>query len=190
MVDMLTSRSDLEKPLDRLSKMRAEQISKYRKGQVNEELAAMGQDNERKAAKWVSEFWKNIEKKDLDKKRIDLEVLGRLRQRSDKKEYFRYCVDIMTERLKEEDIPPRYTVTFDLTDQGIIVNLNKRHSKKTRMRAFAPSGIPKFDIYTCHLFCVIVGNTVAKWDGYRHKSEGGIILADKEDDAIYGRSTF
>ena len=171
---------------DRLTRYEAERIKKRRAGQAIEELEAMGQDSERKAAKWVREWWNKEDHDQQELIALQLSVLELLQRRGKRKEYFRYLADIFQNKLKEEAIPKRYRITADLTDQGIVISLSKFGSNKVRSGAFAPSGIPKYDHYAAYVFAVRVGNTVAKWDGYRQTSAGGIMLTDKEDDTIYG----
>ena len=154
-----------------------------------EELEAMGQSSDLKASRWVKEYYENQSKKDWDKKVYDLEILEKLRKFPNRQDYLRYLSDIFLSFAKDEDIPKKYAVEMTITDIGIVVKIKKRgvpDGTPSRSGAFKAVGIPFYDRHACKIMAVRLGNTVAKLEGYRPKSDGGIILIDKEDQKIYG----
>lgn len=186
---LMISKSDLKKPLKALSRLRAEEVSKYRAAEFLEELEAMGQSSDYKAAKWVREHYEKLEKKDREKSAIDLETLGRLRKLPNKQDYLRYLCKLFLVFLQEEKIPKKYFIDVSITDIGIIVKIKKRIQSfklSPRTGAFKAVGIPFYDRHACKIMAVRVGNTVAKLEGYVKKSDGGVMLPDQEDAKTYG----
>lgn len=176
----MVSKSDLQKPLASLSKLHQEEVLRYRRAQEEEEIEAIGQENERKGAKWAGEWVQREERKERLRFLHHMEVLENLRR--NKVAYFRYLAACLMEYAKDEYIPKKYRIEVDLTDKGIVVKVGKRQG------AFAPCGLSKYDLRYCKVMAIKLGNTVAKLEGYRRKSEGGIMLIDEEDTKQYGRT--
>ena len=164
----MISKSDLKKPLKELTRLRGEQVSRYRADEERERLDVLGQESDKKALKWVQRSIKEEEKKGRDQKEIDFSVLNRL------KNHLRFA--------SEEAIPKKYTINIDLTDKGLVVKI----AGTPYYGAFTPSYLVSYDRHYCKIMAVRLGNTVAKLEGYYQRSEKGIIFPDREDMQVYG----
>lgn len=166
--------------LKKLSKLRREEAIKRSKAEYEERLAAMGQESDKKGIKWVSEDIKEKEKRD---KKVEEESLISLETlKKDKRRYYAFLVMLLYKFLKGEDIPNRYVIEVGGTEKGILVTIRNTDLYK----AFTPSFIEKFDFFACRALAVEVGNTIAHLEGFRHKSEGGILLPDELDIKKHG----
>src|SRR3990167_1774458 len=173
-------KSDLKKPLKELTRLRGEQVSRYRADEERERLDVLGQESDKKALKWVQRSIKEEEKKGRDQKEIDFSVLNRLKNH--KIPYLRYLSTIFLRFASEEAIPKKYTINIDLTDKGLVVKI----AGTPYYGAFTPSYLVSYDRHYCKIMAVRLGNTVAKLEGYYQRSEKGIILPDREDMQVYG----
>ena len=176
----MVSKSDLKKPLKSLSKLEKERVLKYKRGEEEEKLSVLGQESERKAKPWVQREVAAWEKKEKAQRELDWSNLTKLR--NNRKEYFRKLVEIFLRFAQEEEIPLKYQILVDLTDQGIIIKI----AKTNYLGAFTPCGMPFYDRHYCKIMAVKLGNTIGKLEGHLKKSAGGIILPDGEDLSAYG----
>ena len=122
------------------------------------------------------------ERKEKLRRLHSIEVLTGLRR--NKVAYIRYLAACLMAYAKEEYVPRKYQIAIDLTDKGIIVDLVGTKYQG----AFAACGMPLFDLNYCKVLAIRLGNTVAKLEGYRRYSEGGVVLTDEEDRKQYGRT--
>lgn len=176
----MISKSDLKKPLNSLTKLDAEKVSRYKREEAEEELEVLGQESDRKAAPWVVKYVEALNEKERRRKDLCLEILTGLLKK--KKDYFRFLTNIFIGFAQEEDIPRKYQLDIDLTDIGLVVKI-----RKTKYYgAFKVTGLPIYDYRACKILSVKVGNTIAKLEGYQRKSQGGVFLSDSEDLRKYG----
>ena len=176
----MISKSDLKKPLKELSRLRGEQVSKYRAEEEKEKIDVLGQESERKALKWVQKAVAEAEKKESDQGQIDLSVLEKLKKH--KIPYLRYLATIFLRFAAEEAIPKKYQINVDLTDKGLVIGI----AGTNKYRAFTPCGLVSYDRNYCKIMAVMLGNTVAKMEGYYQRTKSGIIIPDEEDAKTYG----
>ena len=173
----MISKSDLKKPLESLSKLRQEEVLRYKQEEEREEISAIGQDSERKGAKWAQESVNREDKKDEETRLIQLSLLESLRKRGKKVEYLRFLAKCLIEEAKKEKIPKKYRILIDLTDKGVVLQIGGTNF----VGAFAPCGISHYDLRYCKVMAIKLGNTIAKLEGYIRKSDGGIVLPDEID---------
>lgn len=176
----MVSKSDLKKSLNQLSRLRAEQVSKYRAEEEKEKIEILGQESERKAKRWVQKVVADAEKREKDQKDLDFTVLEKLKKH--KVAYFRYLSTIFLRFAAEEYIPKKYSVDIDLIDKGLVIKI----AGTSYYRAFTPCGLVSYDRHYCKIMAVMLGNTIAKLEGHYQRSEKGVILLDGEDLKTYG----
>lgn len=165
----------LKKPLSSLTKIdREKSLSKLRH-QQEELIDEMGQRSDLKAIPTVREYNKELEQEEQVQKDIDVESLKKLSR--NKIVYQRYLIKIIERFIKEEDVPKKYILTIDSNDDGIALSIENTNF----ITAFKPCGIPLYDIFACKTVSVKLGNTIGKLEGYFDQSDGGILLAGKED---------
>ena len=168
------------KPLASLNQLDKERALVQKRGEFNEELEAIGQESDVKAAKWIREKNTRQELQDRQQKRIALEMLTGLLKH--KKDYIRLLAQLLIAFANQEDIPRKYKIAVDLTDRGVVMKI-----KKTKyVGAFAPSGIPIYDYHACKMMAVRLGNTIAKLEGYHRSTDGGLLLPYKDEVKHYG----
>lgn len=176
----MISKSDYTKPLGALTTQEAQRVSKLRSQEAAEELDVLGQESDTKAARWIREKANESEKQQRKQREIALDMLLSLRK--NKRGYIRFLSRIFLLFAKEEDIPKKYHLAMDLTNEGLVITI-----KKTKYYgAFAPCGIPPYDYHACKLLAVKLGNTIAKLEGYHRSTDGGVLLPYEDERKVYG----
>lgn len=176
-------RGRTDAPLSSLTRLEAERESKLRSEEEKEKLAVLGQDSELKAAPWVRKEANEQERLAKEDWNQDMQILSKLKN-GKPKYYFRYLAGILMKFAQEEEIPKKYRVNVDLTDQGLVVKIVGTKYQG----AFKPAGLPSFDRNACKVLAVRLGNTIAKLEGYVHSTEAGVLIPDEEDTKKYGRN--
>lgn len=175
----MISKSDLKRPLESLTRLRKEEVLKYKRGEEEERIEVLGQASDRKAIPWVQKEVLEGERKEQEYFYLATNILKALSKR--KKHYARALGQILWHFLQEEWIPKKYFIDIEGNDTGIKIEL-----KGTKYYgAFKVSGLPSFDFRACQMLAIKIGNTVGKLEGYSRKSDGGISLPDDEDRRIY-----
>jgi hypothetical protein len=122
--------------------IQAEKDSKRQAGELDEYLGAVGQVDEVKAAKWVKEEGKEIEKEVQQEQNTAKEVL----EKSNKytiRDYWRTLADSLTQMALREEFPWQWHVK--ITDKGIATFIMSP-DKHLFVRAFKPCHDPKYDL--------------------------------------------
>lgn len=164
-----------------MTQLEAEKESKKRAAEELEKIEALGQKSEVKAARESARVNREEEIAQQQIWEHDMSHLNHLKK--NKVEYNRYLTQVLLSFATLEDIPRKYAVEIEINDIGIVLKL-----KGTKyVGAFKTSGLPSYDWFACKILATKLGNTVAKLQGYRPQSEGGIILVDSEDIKKYGR---
>lgn len=164
-----------KKPLDSLTQIEKEAALKRLSDEEEELLGEMGQESDSKAIPTVQEFVKEQTKEDSDQQAKDKELLKYYTK--NKKTYHRYLLLALNRFLKEEDLPKKYTLTVDSTDEGIVIFIDGTDY----YGAFKVMGIPKFDLNACKVIAVQLGNTIARLEGNFTKTESGIITPTSQE---------
>lgn len=113
-------------------------------GKARDIIDAMGQRNEKKAAKWVKYFIGLHEKKELEKDQMREKKLSKLRK--SKKLYYEMLRAMANDLIiKTERAGPGFIGGARLNSKGITAVL-KTPWGKIYKRSFTPSGIPKYDL--------------------------------------------
>ena len=173
-------KSDLQKPLGALTQLEKERVVAYKRGEEKEILETVGQESDTKAAPWIRKIADLQEDKDRKQRTIALEMLNGLRK--NRKQYIKFLSTIFFLFSREEDVPKRYRLTVDLSDEGLAVFIGGT----SYYGAFRPSGIPVYDYHACKMMAVKLGNTVAKIEGYHRDTEGGLLLPWEDEERAYG----
>jgi hypothetical protein len=169
--------------LDRLSRLRGEEISKHNAAEEKERIEVLGQESEQKAKKWVEEDFRQkqkAEEKFQEESFASLEIM----RKKGKKYYNRFLRILFRKFADDEEIPKKYTIWARADDVGLAIGIVGTNL----YRAIKPVGIEKYDFIACKLLAVQMGNTVARLEGYHQSSEGGVLLPDTLDKK-YGRSS-
>lgn len=157
--------------------MEAEEEGKRRLGEEIERLDVLGQDSDAKAMPWVRREFEEQVKREQIQREIELTQLQKLLKYKHHKDYFRFLTTVLIRYAREEDIPKKYNIDLEITDLGVVVRI-----KGTKyVGAFKPSGLPSYDHLYCKVMAMKLGNTVARLQGYRQKTEGGILIPDEQD---------
>lgn len=112
---------------------------------IVEEIEAMGQDSEVKAAKWVKEKGKEEEKLQNEKDAVALTKLHDKR-----KQVITYRDVLLKEariRLQDYDIPIGYIMDIAKTDKGVLFGFRHLKQKKWFMKGMKVSGLPREDLF-------------------------------------------
>lgn len=164
-----------KKDLSKLITLEKEREAKRIQGETEELIEEMGQESDRKAVKVVQEYVKEQQEQERKEHQQNLEMLSQLAK--NRQQYQRYLIAILHAFVKEEGIPRKYTLFAESTDVGIVLGIQGTEY----IGAFRTSGMPKFDINACKILAVKLGNTVARLDGNFRETEGGILVANKEE---------
>ena len=120
-----------------------------KKTSIAEEIEAMGQDDEVKAAKWVKEKGKENEKIQNEKDAVALEKLHDKR-----KQVYGYKDILLREaliRLKDYDVPSHYYIEIGKTEKGLIFGFKHFTDKQWFMKGMKVCMIPKYDLFAISL---------------------------------------
>jgi hypothetical protein len=170
-----------KKNLSTLTVLEAEKEIKKLRGETEELIDQLGQEDEKKAAPLVREYMSEIQKKEEDENNLDIEQLKHLS--NNKLTYQRFLIGILNRFLAEETIPKHYPLYVESNDQGIVLGIEKTEY----LGAFKVVGIPQYDIAACKTLAVKMGNTIAHLEGYRKQTEAGIVIPDEIDLTKYGK---
>ena len=160
-------------PLDKLSKLDKERVLKKEIGEQTEKLEAMGQESDRKAAKWVKEVGKEERKKEQDRQDVVMEILDK-----SKKHILTYKEQLMKEMIHEmkywdDDLPTGYNWAPQSTDKGIVLWI-RNPKKEYFAKGIKLSGEPKYDLNA--IARIIVGAVKEMEKQSTPVTQGGIIL--------------
>lgn len=164
-------------------KIEKERRLKKLRGETEELVETIGQENELKGARAAQEHMKNVQKLEEDIKQKRFEKLKSFA--NNRQTYQRYMLAIFNSFLKEEQIPKKYHIYGDSSDEGVAIGI----LNTSFVRGVKPSGIPFYDVNAMKTIAVQVGNTIAKLEGYVHTSEAGVVLPDSLDKKVYGGSS-
>lgn len=159
----------------KLSKLRREEEIRRLKNEEGDRLEVLGQESETKAAKWVKEDFKEREKKDIETENVGFSILESLR--NNKLKYNVFLTTLLSRFIRDEDIPKKYTIDVLANDIGVVLSIRGTDY----IGAFKSCGVPKFDFFAAKNKAITLGNTIAHLEGYRRKSDGGILLPDEAD---------
>jgi len=160
------------KSLEELTKHGAEQASKKAMGEEIEELEATGQEDERKASKWVKEKGEE-NKKELDK--VQEDRLGVLDKQTSYKfeDYKRILAKYIHQELLSTDIPQGYLLRPFVTEEGVGLAMQTPDKRKF-VRAFAPVNKPKFDMNAVELLVIAAENKIIALE--EEKKNASVII--------------
>lgn len=165
-----------KRKLQELTPLDAQRESKLRAEEEAEKIDIMGQENEKKAAKWVMENQKEEDKKETKEKADTLEKLTDARGK-----VFTYK-DALHQALQREllswshQLPTGYRWQGGITEKGIVLYISTPDNQ-WYARGMKPLGLPQYDL-TCLTGLII--KALASIDELEErklkKTESGIIL--------------
>lgn len=164
-----------KKDLSQLSKLEQEREKRKQAHEQNELIEEMGQDDERKALSTVQAYVKELKAIEEKQKELSIDQLNKLT--GDKPTYQRYLLTLLAHWIKEEDIPKKYKLYVDSTDEGIVLGIENT----IYQTAIKPSGVPLYDIHACKIMAIKLGNTVGKLEGNLNQTKGGVLVGSKEE---------
>ncbi len=134
-----------KRPLDNLSKLEKHRVLKKQAAEDAEKLSVLGQEDDRKAAKWVQEVGKEDRKKEEDRM---ADVLTKLNDT--KSHVVTYKGMLMDEMTKEmaywvDDVPSGFHWANQSTDKGIVLWI-KNPQREYYAKGVALSSIPEVDL--------------------------------------------
>jgi hypothetical protein len=168
--------SKVKNSLSNLTKLERHKELKKQVAEDAEKLEVLGQESDRKAAKWVQEVGKEERKKEED--RI-ADVMTKLDD--NKAHVVTYKELLMSEMRKEmtywdEDLPTGFQWVAQSTDKGIVLWIrNPKHEYYAK--GIKPSGDPKVDLNAIARLIVTAVKEMTKQE--EKKTENGIILPYK-----------
>lgn len=130
--------------------------------QEAEEIDAMGQENEKKAAKAVIEL-SNVA--DKEQKHQEDETLTKLTDKRNRPKIFSYKEELAMAAaswLRDEEFPGDYHWMVEITDKGIRIGAFSQDIKWRKVRQFAICGDPKFDLNACYNLAMWASDEVFK----------------------------
>lgn len=141
-----------------------------------EVLDTIGQENEKEGIKWTQYFMNIWDQHELDRK---LKKKDRLKKATiyKKMEYHRIIAGMIQEEAKQLDIPDRFMVWSEFTQDGVIVRLVSPSGDKFN-RAFRPTGEPGIDLNAVFGILVDVQTTIDDLEEKRFSKlrESGLII--------------
>jgi hypothetical protein len=161
--------------LKNLTVLEREKAKKKLREAHEELLDEMGQESDKKAVRVVQEVVSEQAREDRLQQEMDLE--GLKKASANKINYQRVLVAILQRFVQDEKIPKKYNLYAESNDHGIVVGI----TGTDYLRAFAPCGLPKYDIHACKILAVQVGNTIARMEGYFTQTASGIITPTREE---------
>lgn len=148
-------------------------------GEVEEKLDAMGQRNEKKAAKWVIENEKE-EEKILDE--IKAERMYKLSaSKKTSNTYIKQVMQILYNKLDELTWKKGYKWYVGWDGKGIVLSVQIKQGDVFK-RAFKPCFEPKYDLGACETLTVWAEDLFDYGEGNLEtmKTQGGIWLPPKK----------
>lgn len=131
--------------------------------QEAEEIELMGQENDRKASKFVIEKFDEQEKQEKEEQGKKLEELSKKRNAPKIFIYIEQLAIYLREELREEKFPEgwHWKISLDRISHGISLTIfDEKKFKKTRK--FRIIGDPKYDLHACTIFAYWAGDEVLK----------------------------
>ena len=126
-----------------------------------EELDAMGQESDTKAAKWVIEKSNEQEKIEAEEKAEQLDILEHKRK-YDRFSYQEKLAIFLRDMLREEGFPTQYGWVIELEGKAICLAVYKRDGSFKQIRKFRVTGEPKYDRQACVVFSSWAGDLVLR----------------------------
>lgn len=164
-----------KKDFNKMTTLEQEREKRRLRGETEELLDAMGDESDKKAVKVVQEYVK--EQKSLEQEQREMDVAQLKHFSNSRQAYQRYLIVVLHRFVKDEDIPKKYPLYVDSTDQGIVLGI----AGTEYLAAFKTSGMPYYDIHACKILAVKLGNTVARLEGNFRTTDGGILVANEEE---------
>lgn len=145
-------------------------------GESQDVLDAIGQENEKEGIRWTKYFmdiWDQKEREKKEKKRDRLKKATVYK----KMEYYRIVAGMLQQESANLDVPDRYMVWSEFSEQGVIVRLASPSGEKFS-RAFKPSGEPVVDLNAVFGLLVDVQSTIDMLEDRRYQKlkDSGIII--------------
>ena len=141
-----------------------------------EVIDATGQENEKKAAKWVKEIEAEKEKRQLEEELKQKEFLEDNRRK--KSTYNRVLAGFLTRMVIKIDTENKYELKVDFDELGVLVKLYEGGKLKGR-RAFKSTGEVNYDFYAAFVLAIQAENTIDRLLGKlvsAKENKSGIIL--------------
>ena len=130
--------------------------------ELEEEIDAMGQENEIKAAKWVKEKGKEWDQEVAQEQGKTLEILeGKTRYKF--ADYKRFLGEELMKAGTDEGYPEGWMHQSAVTDKGIVFYL-RSPDKRLFVRAFTPTNIPKYDLVAIEKIIESSWVAIEKWE--------------------------
>lgn len=171
-----------KKPLESLTVQNREIEKRRLRGETEELVDAMGDTSEKKAAPIVKAYNKELEEQQQLQIAKDVENLKKL---SNKKiNYQRYLLIVLHRHVKDENIPKKYELYAESTDEGIVLGIQNTEY----VGAFKVCGIPFYDLNACKILATQLGNTIGRFEGHYNQTDSGIIIPSKGDLEIAKRT--
>ncbi len=144
-------------------------------GKARDILDTIGQDSEKKAAKWVIYFNRLADKEELEENQLKEEKLKRNRRK--KSDYFRLLAEMLNDLAVKVERPiAGYSVKAGFDNIGVWVEL-KTYWGKTYKRAVKPTGVPKYDLPAILTLVGSLEDTMWKF-AEEKTTEKGVCLPD------------
>lgn len=140
--------------------------------EIGEQIDAMGQDNEQKAAKAVIELHNQALKADEEKEAQQLEALTTARRLPKIYSYKEKLALYLRQMLREEHIPKGWHWGIFLVEKGIELQVNNATGTYFHRRRFKITGEPHYDLHACTVFAYWAGDIVYK----KYREEKGDLL--------------
>lgn len=152
----------------------SEEERKKHVGEISEQIDAMGQDSEIKAAKWVIEKGKEDDKRVKEEESRQLEALNR-RSRFKFSHYKGLLAELMEDiLLRRVELRPGWKYRTFHNGKGVGLALISPQGR-IYARGFKPINHPEYDLNACVVLCLQAENCIDRVEGE----------AGKEEDRIY-----
>lgn len=153
---------------------------KQRPSDLAEELDATGQEDDKKAVKWVKEV-EDKEQKDAKKQEDDEMEQLLTKQRGTKNPYYEALYQMAKKRLSEYDIPSNYRVDVVLKPEGKIIFGLQRVGFRWYAKGMTICGEPKYDINCVDRMAIQTMVAIDELESQheKHQTKSGIQLPAK-----------
>lgn len=154
--------------------------SKKRAADFSEILDATGQEDDKKAVKWVKEVEEQEQK---DAKKRDADEMEALldKQRGTKNPYYEALYNLAKRRLAAYDIPKNYRIDVLLKPEGKIIFGLQRVGFRWYAKGMTICGEPKYDINCVDRLAIQTMVAIDELESQheKHKTKSGIHLPAK-----------
>ena len=133
--------------------------------ETREFLEETGQESDTKAAKVVSQYFKEEQIKQLGQREY---FLTKLDSRKKYNDYNRLCAQITLFYLEEQNLPGKLRFKVQYNTKGVLLFVSL--GRKIFQRAFRAVREPLYDLNACQVFAFSVGDIITK-HGPTHKPE-------------------